>query len=61
MLQALIPALKAGARVILNDVVVPGPEEMSPGLAVGVRTGDLGMMILFNAGDREMAEWARLF
>ncbi|KAI3319696.1 S-adenosyl-L-methionine-dependent methyltransferase [Xylariaceae sp. AK1471] len=61
ILQALIPALKVGARVLLNDVVVPGPEDLSSGLAPGVRSGDLNMMILFNAGDHEIADWARLF
>ncbi|OTB08347.1 hypothetical protein M426DRAFT_263629 [Hypoxylon sp. CI-4A] len=62
MLQALIPALKPGARVVLNDVVVPGPEELPPGLASSkVRTGDLSMLMLFNAGDRELEDWRRLF
>ncbi|XXG93998.1 hypothetical protein Hte_000249 [Hypoxylon texense] len=61
MLQALVPALKPGARVVLNDVVVPSPENMPPGSALGVRSGDLSMTTLLNAGDREMADWARLF
>ncbi|KAI1391387.1 S-adenosyl-L-methionine-dependent methyltransferase [Hypoxylon trugodes] len=61
MLQALIPALKPGARVVLNDVIVPSPKNMPPGSALGVRSGDLSMTMLFNAGDREMADWARLF
>jgi hypothetical protein len=61
ILQALVPALKIGARVLLNDVVVPGPEAISPGLAPGVRSGDLSMMMLFNAGDREIGDWARIF
>ncbi|KAI1360047.1 S-adenosyl-L-methionine-dependent methyltransferase [Xylaria arbuscula] len=61
ILRALIPSLKVGARVLLNDVVVPGPEEMSLGEASEVRSGDLSMMILFNAGDREVSDWARLF
>ncbi|KAI0114031.1 S-adenosyl-L-methionine-dependent methyltransferase [Nemania sp. FL0031] len=61
ILRALIPALKVGARVLLNDVVVPGPEDMSPGVASNVRSGDLNMMMLFNAGDREVSNWAHLF
>ncbi|KAI0379464.1 S-adenosyl-L-methionine-dependent methyltransferase [Hypomontagnella monticulosa] len=61
MLRALIPALKPGARVVLNDVVVPSQEHMPPGLGLGVRSGDLSMTMLFNAGDREMTDWARLF
>ncbi|KAI1405922.1 S-adenosyl-L-methionine-dependent methyltransferase [Hypoxylon fuscum] len=61
MLQALIPAPKPGARVVLNDVVVPSQEHMPPGLALGVRSGDLSMTMLFNAGDREMTDWAHLF
>ncbi|KAI0970197.1 S-adenosyl-L-methionine-dependent methyltransferase [Xylaria arbuscula] len=61
ILRALIPALKVGARVLLNDVVVSGPEEMSPGAASDVRSGDLNMMMLFNAADREVSDWAHLF
>lgn len=61
VLRALIPALKPGARVVLNEVVVPGPEDLPPGLAPTVRAGDLNMTMLFNAGDREMGDWERLF
>lgn len=61
MLEALIPALKPGARVILNDVVVPGPKDMPPSSELRIRTGDLNMMTLFNAGDREMTDWASFF
>ncbi|KAI0448092.1 S-adenosyl-L-methionine-dependent methyltransferase [Xylaria telfairii] len=61
ILQALVPALKVGARVLLNDVVVPGPQDLSPNEAAGVRSADLSMMVLFNAGDREISDWACLF
>lgn len=61
ILRALIPALKVGARVLLNDIVVPGPEDMSLGVVADVRSGNLNMMMLFNAADREVSDWARLF
>ncbi|KAH9905813.1 S-adenosyl-L-methionine-dependent methyltransferase [Xylariomycetidae sp. FL2044] len=61
MLGALVPALKPGARVVLNDVVVPGPGEVSPHEEARLRAGDLDMAVLFNAGDRELADWAHLF
>ncbi|CAJ2509478.1 Uu.00g145040.m01.CDS01 [Anthostomella pinea] len=59
--DALIPALKPGARVILNDVVVPGPGDSTAGSAAAIRSDDLNMTMLFNASDREMTGWARLF
>ncbi|KAI0406576.1 S-adenosyl-L-methionine-dependent methyltransferase [Xylaria palmicola] len=49
ILRALIPALK-------NDVVLPRPKEMSPGAASDLRSGDLNMMMLFNAADREASD-----
>ena len=68
MLRALVPALKVGACVVVNDVVVPGWEELELGkdgdgngngemIDVGaVRNGDLSMSYLFNAGDRELSD-----
>jgi hypothetical protein len=61
MLQALIPALKPWARVILNDVVITGFKDLSPGSAPNVRTNDISMMMLFNTGEREIGDWAQLF
>ncbi|KAI1390514.1 S-adenosyl-L-methionine-dependent methyltransferase [Hypoxylon trugodes] len=61
MVQALIPALKPGTHLIINDYVVPRADELSPGLAPAIRTADLQMMTLFNAGDRELTEWENLF
>ncbi|KAI1278176.1 S-adenosyl-L-methionine-dependent methyltransferase [Xylaria sp. FL0933] len=56
ILQALIPALKVGARVLLNDIVMSGPEDIAPGVASDVRSGDLNMMMLFKTGDREVSD-----
>ncbi|KAK6950759.1 hypothetical protein Daesc_007284 [Daldinia eschscholtzii] len=59
--DALIPALRPGTRVILNDNIARRPEDPDPSEAPGVRTHNLKMMILFNAGDCELSEWAHLF
>ncbi|KAI1212023.1 putative O-methyltransferase [Annulohypoxylon truncatum] len=61
ILQALIPALKPGAKIILNEPVVPEPDKIPAGNAARVRANDLVMLELFNGGDREMAAFKELF
>ncbi|KAI0153304.1 S-adenosyl-L-methionine-dependent methyltransferase [Xylariaceae sp. FL1272] len=61
ILRNLIPALKIGAKIIINDTVVPEPDQVPPMMAGPLRANDLVMLELQNAGDREMAEWAALF
>jgi hypothetical protein len=61
ILQSLVPALKPGARIVLNETVVPEPGSVPPAQAARVRANDLTMLELQNAGDREMMEWERLF
>ncbi|KAI1076986.1 putative O-methyltransferase [Whalleya microplaca] len=61
ILQAHIPALKIGAKIVLNDTVVPEPDKILPGDAARVRANDLVMLELFNGGDRELADFERLF
>ncbi|KAI3322493.1 putative O-methyltransferase [Xylariaceae sp. AK1471] len=61
ILRNLIPSLKPGAKIIVNDVVVPEADKMPPILAESLRSSDLGMLMLLNAGEREMTEWAELF
>ena len=47
--------------MLLNDVVVPRLEDLPSGSASDIRSGYLNMMMLFNAGDREISDWALLF
>ncbi|KAI6080974.1 putative O-methyltransferase [Hypoxylon rubiginosum] len=61
ILRALIPALKRGAKIVLNEPVVPEPDKVLPENALRIRANDLVMLELFNGGDREMADFERLF
>ncbi|KAK9415006.1 putative hydroxyindole o-protein [Seiridium unicorne] len=61
LLRALIPALKAGARVVVSDYVVPESGMASRYKEGLVRGFDLAMMELFNAREREQRDWQRLF
>lgn len=61
ILQALIPALEVGAKVLINDTVVP-PLGVLPALQErGIRAMNMIMMSLFNAREREAKDWIRLF
>ncbi|KAI8625554.1 putative O-methyltransferase [Xylariaceae sp. FL1651] len=61
ILRNLIPAFKAGAKIILNDTIIPELDKIPPMMAGPLRANDLVMHELQNAGDREMTEWAALF
>ena len=61
MLRALIPALKPGAKVIANDLIVPSPGVMPPMQERAVRSMDMIMMSLFNSREREKKDWEALF
>jgi ubiquinone/menaquinone biosynthesis C-methylase UbiE len=61
ILRNLIPSLKPGARIVVNDVVIPEADKMPPTSAEALRSNDLRMLTLLNAGDRELPEWAELF
>ncbi|KAI1129798.1 putative O-methyltransferase [Nemania abortiva] len=61
ILRNLIPALKPGAKIVMNESVVPEPSAVPAALAARLRANDLDMLTLQNGGDREMEEWERLF
>ena len=61
MLQALIPALKKGAKVILNDGVMPEPGKLPPSMERLNRVRDMAMMLMFNARERMESDWKDLF
>ncbi|KAI0015851.1 S-adenosyl-L-methionine-dependent methyltransferase [Xylariomycetidae sp. FL0641] len=60
ILRNLVPALKPGAKIVLNEPVIPEPDQMPPGMAGRFRGNDLIMLELQNGGDREMGEWEAL-
>ncbi|KAK5996560.1 Chlorophenol O-methyltransferase [Cladobotryum mycophilum] len=61
ILRALVPALKPGARIIINDIVLPAPGEFSRAEEKSIRTMDVLMKTVCNAGEREVADWMNLF
>lgn len=61
ILRNLVPALKPGAKIVMADVVVPGPDKMPKSQEAALRTGIVSMNMLCNSADRELEEWARLF
>jgi hypothetical protein len=60
ILRNLIPALKKGTRVVINDHVVPEPGNLSPFNERSVRAFDLVMKECFNAKERDINDWAAL-
>ncbi|PWY87083.1 O-methyltransferas-like protein [Aspergillus sclerotioniger CBS 115572] len=60
ILQALVPALRPGARIVVNDYLLPEPGTMSLIKERAVREMDMTMFSLFNAREREEADWIEL-
>jgi SAM-dependent methyltransferase len=61
MLQALIPALKPGAKILINDVMLPEPGVLRPEDEKNVRVMDIMMSVTFNARERALQDWKDLF
>jgi hypothetical protein len=61
ILRNLILALKAGARIVVNDNVLPQPGTLANWKEERVRSMDLTMLELQNARERELKDWETLF
>ncbi|KAK0105630.1 hypothetical protein ONS95_004160 [Cadophora gregata] len=61
MLRQLIPALKKGAKVLINDHCLPEPGTESMWDEKIIRTMDLVMLTLLNAQERTEGEFRELF
>lgn len=61
ILQALVPALRPGAKVIVSEAVMPGPGAMPKGVETMIRSFDLVMSSIQNARERELGDWEELF
>jgi len=61
ILQATVPALRPGAKLIVNDRVVPPPGTMGLVEEREIRDVDLIMLSLMNATEREESDWRRVF
>ncbi|KAI1454081.1 S-adenosyl-L-methionine-dependent methyltransferase [Annulohypoxylon moriforme] len=61
IIRALIPALKPGARIVINDLCLSEPGLETPWDERLMRSMDLVMMTLLNAQEREEAGFRELF
>lgn len=61
ILQALIPALRPGAKVIISEAVMPGPGSVPRSMETMIRGFDLVMSSIQNARERELGDWKDLF
>ncbi|KAI4185004.1 MAG: hypothetical protein LQ348_004446 [Seirophora lacunosa] len=61
ILQALIPALKGGAKVLLLEQVLPVPGERAMYQERAYRSMDFTMWATHNAKERELEDWKELF
>ncbi|GJN86694.1 hypothetical protein PLIIFM63780_010275 [Purpureocillium lilacinum] len=61
ILQALIPALRPGAKIIINDGALPEPGTAGYIEERTMRTLDLFMQVTVNAREREPDDWRQLF
>lgn len=61
ILQSIVPALKPGSKIVIQDVVTPRLEEVERSKEVMLRTTNMGMHQLFNASNREYSEYEKLF
>ncbi|KAK0702003.1 S-adenosyl-L-methionine-dependent methyltransferase [Lasiosphaeria miniovina] len=60
ILRQLIPALKPGARVVINDLSIPPPGATTLYEERQIRCKDIAMMAMFNSKERTMDEWTGL-
>jgi len=61
ILQALRPALRKGARIIINDGTLPEPLTADYLQERNIRTMDCFNQVTVNAREREVDDWAELF
>ncbi|RAO72498.1 uncharacterized protein BHQ10_008510 [Talaromyces amestolkiae] len=61
IIRNLIPAMKRGARIVVQDHVLPEPGTMGLLQEMQMRSMDAIMMSLFNSREREADEWKELF
>ncbi|KAL8679031.1 MAG: hypothetical protein Q9186_004659 [Xanthomendoza sp. 1 TL-2023] len=61
ILRALMPALKAGAKLLVLESVLPAPGEISKYEEKAFRSMDMTMLATHNAKERDMDDWKELF
>ncbi|KAF6229075.1 hypothetical protein HO133_007189 [Letharia lupina] len=60
ILRSLIPALKKGASVVINEFCIADPGMIPLHKEKELRSYDLGMKSLFNSKERESEDWENL-
>ncbi|KAL1987596.1 hypothetical protein VTN96DRAFT_3196 [Rasamsonia emersonii] len=60
IVKNLVPALRKGSRIIINDGVLPEPNTLPRVEERIARIMDLEMMTTFNARERPLADWVKL-
>ncbi|RAH80345.1 putative O-methyltransferase [Aspergillus japonicus CBS 114.51] len=61
ILRGLVPALRDGGRVVLNEFCLPEPGSVGLLEEKQIRTMDMNMLSLFNSRERDAADWQALF
>ncbi|KAJ2892177.1 uncharacterized protein MKZ38_010173 [Zalerion maritima] len=61
ILKALVPALRKGSKVVINDGALPEPLTAGYIEERSMRTMDLFMQVTVNAREREVGDWEVLF
>ncbi|KAM4054660.1 o-methyltransferase [Hirsutella rhossiliensis] len=61
ILRALVPALKPGAKVVVNDICMPEPGQLGIAAERSLRLMDISMKAFNNARERDAETWAGLF
>ncbi|PLB54881.1 O-methyltransferase [Aspergillus steynii IBT 23096] len=61
ILRALVPALKEGSRVLVNDICIPDPGVLGTAADRALRTMDISMKAFNNARERDAEAWESLF
>ncbi|KAH8673371.1 sterigmatocystin 8-O-methyltransferase [Xylariales sp. PMI_506] len=61
ILRAQIPALRPGAKILIQDACMPGPDSVSPLWRERVmRSVDMALKFYFNSYERHLDEWKSL-
>ncbi|KAI3390910.1 hypothetical protein diail_8422, partial [Diaporthe ilicicola] len=61
ILRAQIPALRPGAKILIQDAILPGPDSDSPLWRERLlRSVDMALKFYFNSYDRHLDEWKAL-
>ncbi|KAF2194759.1 O-methyltransferase [Zopfia rhizophila CBS 207.26] len=61
ILQNLIPGLRKGSKIVINDICIPEPGQLGPRAERGLRIMDICMKSFNNARERDAETWEWLF